>query len=169
MSKTMVKRNLKAYDLLSDIKAVFANIPSDLTQAKVYPAGLNFCEIHLLSRAIQENYSATDLFRIDSKKDTLSVPTQELDVDYLYSHFVNEYGTGVEIHGPADSFFFKLQRDSVFAVLAGSEQLITQAIPFPNDIWNTYFLEIMQGSQSKETADIVLEAFNNWSDMPVER
>ena len=159
----MIKHDLKAYDLLGDIEAIFAKIPPDLTQAKVYPAGLNFCEIHLLSKAIQENYVATDMFQIGSKEETFSVPAQKLDVDYLYSHFINELGTGVEIRGPSDSFFFNLQRDSIFAVLAGNEQLIVQAIPFPDDIWDTYFLEIMQGSESTETAELVLEAFKKWS------
>lgn len=148
-------------NLRQDIQKMLSEVPTSCADVRLYPAGLNFCECYLLAEAIKEFFEPDAAFKVTLQRAPHTVKAKEIDADYVYRMCLNDEGGGAEFRDLDDTVFFSLDREDSFALLAGKVTFLRRAIPFPDDIWATYFEQIMKANEPR-AYELVLEEFSAW-------
>lgn len=140
---------------------MLAEIPSAASVVRLYPAGLNFCECYLLAEALRQNCDPKDEIEITANDATRNRPVQAIDVDFIHKLTANREGAGAKISAPAKAIYFALHHANVVAVLAGPHPFMKLAIPFPEDVWDAYFQQMMWANEP-DAYDIVIGEYRPW-------
>lgn len=160
MRKSDRKTTKLAKAVGAELREILAAVPQDCAAAKMYPERPNFCECYLLAQAIKAHYPPKAQFEVLVEHETSFVSAEVIDVDFVHKLAANPGGSGAKLVGPDGSMYLAIYRDDLFAVLAGSKDFIRAAIPFPDDIWDTYFEEFMWKYESE--FDAIRSEFRTW-------
>ncbi len=147
-------------ELRDKIQEIFSKVPAACSDVRLYPAGLNICECYLLAEAIKQKFQPEFQMNARVRHKNLLVTVQEINVDFIYDMCLNDHGGGSELSA-GELLFFSLESEDTFALLAGSQDLVRLAIPFPDDIWADYFKQIMWATEP-HAYEMVLNQFNAW-------
>jgi len=148
-------------NLRKDVRAILSEVPATCDEARLYPAGLNYCECYLLAQAIKGSFEPDAVFKVAIKRARHSVQAKEIDVDFIFRLCLNDEGGGAQLRDLGSSLFFALDSEDTFALLAGESSFLQRAIPFPDDIWAAYFEQIMKANEP-DAYELILEEFGLW-------
>lgn len=143
-----------------ELRRILASIPEGCSTVKIYPETLNFCECYLLAQAIRAHFPPTAQFEVRAEQEARSVSADAIDVDFVHKLAANSIGSGAELISVESTLYLAIHRDDLYTVLAGSNEFMRSAIPFPDDIWDTYFEQFMWKYEAE--FEVVLSEFRAW-------
>jgi hypothetical protein len=160
----MTKSDRKAVRLAKAVGAEFreilADVPQNCVAAKLYPETLNFCECYLLAQAIKAHFPPASQFEVLADHATSFVSAKAIDADFVHKLAANPSGSGAKLVGPEGSMYLVIYRGDLFAVIAGSNEFIHAAIPYPDEIWDAYFEQFMWKYDAE--FDVIRSEFEGW-------